>query len=61
LPAESIGKNAISPGARLAWKKPRGNSSAWRLIRSEQHLDGLYLLYTDLEAAQCAKEQVLGN
>jgi len=31
------------------------------LIRSEQNLDGLYLLYTDLEAAQCAKEQVLGN
>ena len=31
------------------------------LIQSEQNLDGLYLLYTDLEAAQCAKEQVLGN
>src|SRR5258708_26744653 len=31
------------------------------LIRSEQHLDGLYLLHTDLAAAQCAKEQVLGN
>jgi len=31
------------------------------LIRSEQNLDGLYLLHTDLEAAQCAKEQVLGN
>jgi Transposase DDE domain len=30
LPAESIGKKAISPGARLAWKKPRGNFSAWR-------------------------------
>ena len=31
------------------------------LIRSEQNLDGLYLLHTDLAAAQCAKEQVLGN
>jgi hypothetical protein len=31
------------------------------LIRNEQNLDGLYLLYTDLEAAQCAKEEVLGN
>ena len=31
------------------------------LIRSEQNLDGRYLLHTDLEAAQCAKEQVLGN
>src|SRR5246500_2674933 len=31
------------------------------LIRSEQNLDGLYLLHTDLEATQCAKEQVLGN
>src|SRR6476660_748885 len=31
------------------------------LIRSEQNLDGLYLLHTDLEAAQCAKEQVLGH
>jgi hypothetical protein len=31
------------------------------LIRSEQQLDGLYLLHTDLAAAQCAKEQVLGN
>ena len=30
LLAESIDKNAISPGARLAWKKPKGNSSAWR-------------------------------
>ena len=24
-------------------------------------MDGLYLLHTDLKAAQCAKEQVLGN
>src|SRR4030081_1708398 len=31
------------------------------LIQTEQNLDGLYLLHTDLEAAQCAKEQVLGN
>jgi hypothetical protein len=31
------------------------------LIRSEQNLDGLYLLHTDLAAAQCAKDQVLGN
>jgi transposase len=31
------------------------------LIQSEQNLDGLYLLHTDLEAARCAKEQVLGN
>jgi transposase len=31
------------------------------LIQSEQNLDGLYLLHTDLEAAQCAKEQELGN
>jgi transposase len=31
------------------------------LIQSEQGLDGLYLLHTNLEAAQCAKEQVLGN
>ena len=31
------------------------------LIQSEQNLDGLYLLHTDLEAAQCVKEQVLGN
>ena len=31
------------------------------LIRSEQNLDGLYLLHTDLEAARCDKEQVLGN
>jgi transposase len=31
------------------------------LIQSEQNLDGLYLLHTDLEAAQCAKERVLGN
>ena len=31
------------------------------LIRSEQNPDGLYLLHTDLEAARCAKEQVLGN
>jgi hypothetical protein len=31
------------------------------LIHSEQSLDGLYLLHTSLEPAQCAKEQVLGN
>jgi hypothetical protein len=31
------------------------------LIQSEQNLDGLYLLYIDLEVAQCAKDQVLGN
>jgi hypothetical protein len=31
------------------------------LIRSEQNLDGLYLLHTDLAAAQCVKEQVLVN
>jgi transposase len=31
------------------------------LIRSEQNLDGLYLLHSDLEAVQCPKEQVLGN
>lgn len=31
------------------------------LIQSERDLDGLYLLHTNLEAAQCAKEQVLGN
>jgi hypothetical protein len=31
------------------------------LIQTEQNLDGLYLLHTDLAAAQCAKEQVLGN
>jgi transposase len=31
------------------------------LIDSEQSLDGLYLLHTSLEPAQCAKEQVLGN
>jgi transposase len=31
------------------------------LIRSEQNLDGLYLLHSDLAAAQCAKERVLGN
>jgi transposase len=31
------------------------------LIQSEQNLDGLYLLHTDLEGARCAKEQVLGN
>jgi hypothetical protein len=31
------------------------------LIQSEQSLDGLYLLHTSLEPAQCAKEQVLGN
>ena len=31
------------------------------LIQSEQHLDGLYLLHSDLEALQCPKEQVLGN
>jgi hypothetical protein len=26
-----------------------------QLIQSEQNLDGLYLLHTNLEAAQCAK------
>ncbi len=31
------------------------------LIQSEQNLDGLYLLHTALEPAQCTKEQVLGN
>ena len=31
------------------------------LIQSEQNLDGLYLLHTDLEGTRCAKEQVLGN
>jgi transposase len=31
------------------------------LIQTEQSLDGLYLLHTSLEPAQCAKEQVLGN
>jgi transposase len=31
------------------------------LIQAEQSLDGLYLLHTSLEPAQCAKEQVLGN
>jgi transposase len=31
------------------------------LIQSEQNLDGLYLLHSDLEAAQCPKERVLGN
>jgi transposase len=31
------------------------------LIEIEQSLDGLYLLHTSLEPAQCAKEQVLGN
>ena len=31
------------------------------LIRSEQNLDGLYLLHSDLAAVQCAKERVLGN
>ena len=31
------------------------------LIQSEQSLDGLYLLHTSLEPAQCAPEQVLGN
>jgi hypothetical protein len=31
------------------------------LIRSEQNLDGLCLLHTDLAAAQCVKEQVLVN
>ena len=32
-----------------------------QLIRSEQSLDGLYLLHSSLEPARCAKEQVLGN
>jgi transposase len=31
------------------------------LIQAEQSLDGLYLLHTSLEPAQCSKEQVLGN
>jgi transposase len=31
------------------------------LIRSEQSLDGLYLLHTSLDPLQCVKEQVLGN
>ena len=31
------------------------------LIQTEQSLDGLYLLHTSLEPAQCANEQVLGN
>ena len=30
-----------------------------QLIRSEQSLDGLYLLHSSLEPARCAKEQVL--
>jgi transposase len=32
-----------------------------QLIQSEQSLDGLYLLHTSLEPAQCTKERVLGN
>ena len=32
-----------------------------QLIQSEQSMDGLYLLHTSLQPAQCAKEQVLGN
>lgn len=31
------------------------------LIQTEQSLDGLYLLHTSLQPAQCAKERVLGN
>jgi transposase len=31
------------------------------LIELEQSLDGLYLLHTSLQPAQCAKERVLGN
>jgi transposase len=32
-----------------------------QLIQTEQSLDGLYLLHTSLQPAQCSKERVLGN
>ena len=48
-------KNQVDEQGQLQYQKNE------ELIQSEQNLDGLYLLHTDLEAAQCAKEQVLGN
>jgi hypothetical protein len=50
-------KTAVSNGPELA--------PGWYFVdsthQSEQNLDGLYLLRTDLGAAQRAKQQVLGN
>ena len=55
------GSYKIEIGVEAQARAHRVSGEAKLLNQSEQNLDGLYLLHTDLEVAQCAKEQVLGN
>jgi hypothetical protein len=63
--ASQVGRKLRQQKAKYQyWVDEQGNLQYRKndeLIDSWQSLDGLNLLHTSLEPAQCAKEQVLGN